>query len=210
MKVIVFGATGGTGRELLAQGAAAGHEMTAFARKSFEPLSGSAAAAQPRVFSGDVLDPEAVKNAIKGQDAVLSCLGSRPWRHVDICSRGMASIIPAMQAAGIKRVVAMSSLGVGRPDEPRGGLIIRLGGATLLRKPFRDKLAMEQMLERSDLEWIIVRPGFLTDGKPKGSLRATDDGSLTGGVLTRADTAAFMLKQLTSNEWLRRKPVLVS
>src|SRR5258705_13867929 len=92
MKLIVFGATGGTGRALLEQGAAAGHEMTAFTRRPFPP-------AHPpppqNVIIGDVLDLAAVATAVKGHDAVLSCLGTRPWRHVDICSRGIATILPA-------------------------------------------------------------------------------------------------------------------
>jgi len=199
MKLIVFGATGGTGRALLEQGAAAGHEMTAFARKTFETNA--------RVITGDVLDPAAVADAVRGHDVVLSCLGTRPWRHVDICSKGIATIVPAMQAAGVKRIIAMSSIGVGKP---KAGLVVRIGGAILLRKAFRDKLAMEQALEQTDLDWIVVRPGFLTDGKPKGKWRVADDGSLKGGVITRADTAAFMLQQLTSDEWLRKRPVLVS
>lgn len=194
----MFGATGASGRAVLEQGAAAGHEMTAFSRRPFQT--------EARVINGDVLDAEQVADAVRGHDAVITCLGTRPWRHVDVCSKGIASIIPAMQAAGLERVIAMSSIGVG---EPKAGFVVRLGGALILRKAFRDKLAMEKALEASNLEWIVVRPGFLTSGKPKGTWRAADDGSLMGGVITRADTVAFMLQQLTSDEWLRRKPVLV-
>ena len=256
MKVIVFGATGNTGRALLDQGAAAGHEMTAFVRRPLPPrrvrpsaktsapaLAGSTASSgspaasngspaasngspaasngspaasnsssvpEPRVILGDVLDLAAVAAAVKGHDAVMSCLGTRPWRHVDICSGGIATIIPAMQSAGLKRIVAMSSLGVGEKNEFRGGFVIRLGGWLVLRKAFRDKLAMERTLAQSDLDWVVVRPGFLTDSKPKGKWRVADDTSLSGGMISRADTAAFMLQQLTSNEWLRKRPVLVS
>jgi len=230
MKVIVFGATGNTGRALLEQGAAAGHEMTAFTRKPLAPrrvrpssaaaaapaLPGSPAASnssaepEPRVIMGDVLDLAAVAAAVKGHDAVMSCLGTRPWRHVDICSGGIATIIPAMKAAGVRRIVAMSSLGVGEKNEPRGGVVIRLGGWLILRKAFRDKLAMERALAQTELDWVVVRPGFLTDGKPKAKWRVADDGSLSGGTISRADTAAFMLQQLTSNEWLRKRPVLVA
>ena len=201
MKVIVFGATGGTGRVLVSRGADAGHEMTAFARSASVWLD-----TPVRVITGDVLDPAQVADAVRGHDAVISCLGTRPWRHVDVCSKGIASIMPAMKAAGIRRIIAMSSIGVG---EPKAGFIVRLGGALILRKAFRDKLAMEKALEASDLEWIVVRPGFLTSGKPKGKWRAADDGSLMGGMISRADTVTFMLQQLTSDEWLRRKPVIV-
>ena len=204
MKLIVFGASGGTGRALLEQGAAAGHEMTAFVRK---PLPPSHPPPPQHVIEADVLDPGAVAAAVRGHDVVLSCLGTRPWRHVDICSQGIATIIPAMKAAGVKRIIAMSSIGVG---EPKAGLVVRIGGAILLRKAFRDKLKMEQALEQTDLDWVVVRPGFLTDGKARGKWRAADDGSLKGGMITRVDTAAFMLQQLTSNEWVRRRPVIVS
>jgi len=198
MKLIVFGATGGTGLELLAQGRAAGHEMTAFSRRDFKT--------DARVIVGDVFDRAAVASAVAGHDVVLSALGTRPWHHVDICSGGVATILPAMRETGVRRIIAMSSLGVG---EPKAGLVTRVFGATLLRRAFRDKLAMERLLEHCDRDWIAVRPGMLTSGRGRGACRAADDGTPPGGVLPRADTAAFMLQQLTADTWLRRKPVLV-
>jgi putative NADH-flavin reductase len=156
--------------------------------------------------SGDVFDPVTVPDAIRGHDAVVSALGTRPWRHVDVCSGGIASIIPAMQAAGVKRVIAMSSQGVG--DSKITG-IGALGASLFLAKAFRDKQAMEIKLVDSDREWIVVRPGLLTNGKPRGTWRAADDGTLTSGKIARADVAAFMLQQLVSDEWLRKRPVIV-
>ena len=198
MKLVVFGPTGGTGRELIRQALAAGHDVTAFSRRPFDTPA--------KLVTGDVLDRTAVGDAVRGHDVVLSALGTRPWRHVDICSGGVAQMIPAMQAAGVRRIIVMSSLGVG---EPKAGLVVRLGGALLLRKSFRDKHAMETLLAGSDLDWIAVRPGFLTNGKPRGAWRVADDGSLKNGRISRADTAAFMLQQLVSPEWVRRRPVLV-
>jgi putative NADH-flavin reductase len=198
VKLIVFGPSGGTGRELIAQGLAAGHEVTAFSRRELDTPA--------TLVVGNVLDRAAVESAVRGHDVVLSALGTRPWRHVDICSGGVAAMIPAMQAAGVRRIIAMSSLGVG---EPKAGLVVRVGGAILLRKAFRDKAAMEQLLADSDLDWIAVRPGFLTSGKARGTSRVADDGSLKGGRISRADTASFMLQQLASPEWLRKRPVIV-
>src|SRR5262245_33473161 len=198
MKLIVFGPTGGTGRELIAQAIAAGHEVTAFTRRAIDSPA--------KVVVGDVLDRAAVEAALRGQDVVITALGTRPWRHVDICSGGVAAIMPAMQAAGVRRIIAMSSLGVG---EPKAGWVVRLGGAIVLRKAFRDKAKMETLLADSDRDWIAVRPGFLTDAKPRGKWRVADDGTLMGGRISRADTAAFMLQQVESTEWLRRRPVVV-
>jgi len=198
MKLVVFGPTGGTGRELIRQALAAGHEVTAFSRRPFDT--------QATLITGDVLDRAAVTNAVRGHDVVLSALGTRPWRHIDICSGGVAQMIPAMQEAGVRRIIVMSSLGVG---EPRSGALVRFAGATVLRRAFRDKAAMEAQLAASELDWICVRPGFLTSGKARGTWRVADDGSLKGGRISRADSAAFMLQQLASPEWLRRRPVIV-
>jgi len=203
----VFGATGGTGLALIEQAAMAGHDVTAFARR---PALLGALATAPRVTvaTGDALDPDAVTAAVAGHDVVLSALGTRPWKHVDICSRGMAVIVPAMQAAGVRRVIALSSLGVG-DSWAHMGAMLRAGSAVLLRKAFRDKAAMEELLRASDRDWIVVRPGVLTGGAARGRWRVADDGSLAGGRLPRADVAAFMLAQLASDDWLRRSPTLV-
>src|SRR5262245_55625940 len=160
MNVIVFGPTGGTGRALIEQGLAMGHAMTAFSRRPMETAA--------KVVTGDVFDADAVARAVAGHDAVLSALGTRPWRHRDVCSQGTAAIVSAMQAAGVRRIIAMSSLGVG---EPKAGLVVRLGGAIVLRKAFRDKARMEELLAASALDWIAVRPGFLTNGQPRGTWR---------------------------------------
>lgn len=199
MKLIVFGATGGTGQCLVEQALAAGHEVTVFARRQGEMT-------RARVINGDVLDRATVADAIHGHDAVLSALGTRPWKHVDVCSGGIASIIPAMQAAGVKRVVAMSSQGVGDSKLDKIG---QLGASLLLAKSFRDKLAMEVMLADSDREWIVVRPGMLTNAAPRGTWRTDVDGDIAGGKICRADVATFMLQQLASDDWLRKRPVIV-
>jgi len=200
VKLIVFGATGGTGQCLVEQAIAAGHEVTVFVRRANAEMS------RARVVSGDVLDRASVAEAIAGHDVVVSALGTRPWRHVDICSGGIASIIPAMQSAGVKRVIAMSSQGVG--DSPMG-FFGKVGAAMFLAKAFRDKHAMEVMLADSDRDWIVVRPGFLTNGAARGTWRTDVDGAIVGGKIARADVAAFMLQQLTSDDWLRKRPVIV-
>jgi putative NADH-flavin reductase len=201
VKLIVFGATGATGRSLVDQALAGGHEVTAFVR-SPDALAGTGA----HVVAGDVLDPAAVAAAMPGHAAVLSALGTKPWKHVDICSRGIASIIAAMQAANVRRVVAMSSQGVGDSRVgPVAGIFTRL----ILARSFRDKLAMEEALGATDLEWIVVRPGLLTNGPPRGRWRCDASGALRGGRIARADVAAFMLGELAGSAWLHKRPVIV-
>jgi putative NADH-flavin reductase len=198
MKLIVFGATGGTGLSFIDQALAAGHEVTAFVRSPFE--------SKARVVQGNVLDPAQVTEAVRGHDVVVTCLGTRPWRHVDICSGSIAAMIPAMKANGIRRVVAMSTQGIG---DSKMGTFGKIGAAIVLRKAFADKAKMEATLAETDLDWIVVRPGLLTNGKPRGTWRAADDGSIVGGSISRVDTATFMLQQIESTEWLRRRPVVV-
>jgi putative NADH-flavin reductase len=198
VKLIIFGATGGTGLSLIEQALAAGHEVTAFARS---PLQSKA-----RVVQGNVLDQAHVAEAIRGHEVVFSCLGTRPWRHTNICSEGAASITTAMKATGVRRFIAMSTQGIG---DSKMSLPGRMGAGLFLRKAFDDKDRMEKQIEATDLDWIVVRPGFMTSGKPRGTQRAADDGSLVGGMICRADVATFMLQQIESTQWLRRRPVVV-
>ena len=199
MKIIVFGATGATGQCLVEQALAAGHEVTVFSRRGGQM-------SRARVVAGDVFDHASVAEAIAGHDGVISALGTRPWKHQDVCSGGIAAIVPGMQAAGVKRVIAMSSQGVG--DSKITG-IAGVGASLLLGRAFRDKHAMEVMLADSDREWIVVRPGLLTNAPARGTWRTDVDGAITSGKIARADVAAFMLQQLASDDWLRKRPVIV-
>ncbi len=203
MKVIVFGATANTGLQLLEQGLAAGHEMTAFVRSADKLGS---LGDRVRVITGDVLDEAQVSETIRGHDVVLSCLGTRPWKHFDICTHATRVISKAMAVAGVKRLIVLSTQGIG--DSTLGPLA-KVGAAIVLRRAFADKLVMEGELESGALDWTAVRPGLLTNGKPRGAWRTCIDNSIHGGKIARADVAAFVLQQLASDEWLRKHPVIV-
>lgn len=206
MKLVVFGATGGTGRHLVEQALAAGHEVTAFAR---DP---SAVAARPHltVLPGGTGDAAAVDRAIAGQDAVLCALGGRPWRRrARVCSTAMRNIVASMKGRGVRRVVAISTFGAGdtRPQVPWLARMLVFG--LVLRSEVADKEAMERELAASDLDWTAVRVGLLSDAAPQGTWRVADDGSMRGmGRIARADVAAFMLAQLDSREWVGRRPAI--
>ena len=205
MKLIVFGPTGGTGRELLKQAIAAGHEVTAFARnpQTIETRG------QLKVMAGDVFDATAVERAIAGHDAVLSALGGRPWRRSEVCSRAIRNITSAMSRHGLRRIIAISTFGAGETRAHVGWLARNVLFGLVLRTEVADKEAMEKLLAATDLEWVVVRIGILSGDMPDGQWRAADDGSIRGmGKIARADVAAFMLAQLQENTWLRRKPVV--
>jgi putative NADH-flavin reductase len=202
MKLIVFGATGNTGLAVLAQAPKLGHSVTAFARTA-DKLAGIP---DITVVTGDVLDEAQVTAAIRGHDVVLSCLGTRPWRHTNICSDGARVITKAMVAAGVKRLIALSTQGIG---DSTLGTFGKLGAGLVLRKAFADKAVMETELEGSGVDWIVVRPGLLTNGAARGTWRTSIDNSLHGGKIARADVAAFMLQQLAADQFLRKRPVIV-
>jgi putative NADH-flavin reductase len=207
MKIAVFGASGGTGRHIVAQALATGHAVTALVRNP---------AVLPErpgldVVAGSAHDPRAVARAIGASDAVLCALGGRPWRRRErVCSTAMEQIVAATTAAGIRRVVAISTFGAGDTRRHVGWLARSLLFGLVLRSEVADKEAMEAQLAASALDWTVVRVGVLAGGEGRGRWRAADDGSIRGmGRVARADVAAFMLGQLESDAWLRRRPVLM-
>lgn len=207
MRIVVFGATGATGRQLVAQALGAGHQVTVFAR--------SAAAIPPQpglaIVTGDSRDARAVRQAVAGNDAVLCALGGRPWRRrAAVCSSAIRHIVAAMTTHGVRRVVAMSTFGAGDTRPHVGWFARHVLFCAVLRSEVADKEAMESALAATDLDWTVVRVGLLTDGAARGTWRAADDGSIRGmGKIARADVAAFILRSLASDEWVRRRPVLM-
>jgi putative NADH-flavin reductase len=207
MRIAVFGPTGGTGREIVAQALAGGHEVTAFTRNpsALEPRRGLT------IVAGSTHQPSAVERAVARNEAVLCALGGRPWRRREqVCSTAVRTLIPLMEKHGLRRIVAISTFGAG-DTRPHVGWVARgLLFGVVLRSEVADKEAMEMQLSRSHLEWIVARVGVLTDGPARGAFRAADDSSIRGmGKIARADVAAFMLAQLSSEAWVRRRPVIM-
>ncbi len=202
-RLIVFGATGGTGIAIMRACVARRQPLTVFAR---DPGRLGTLDRSVRLIEGEVFDAAAVAAAIVGHDAVISTLGTRPWRHTDVCSVGTRHIVAGMTAAGARRLVVLSSIGVGTSRD-HSGPATKIAAATVLRLALADKTVMEDELRRTDLDWVIVRPTMLTNGKRHG-VRAADDDSIRGGTIARVDVADFVLAQLTSDAWLRQAPLV--
>ena len=205
MKIIVFGPTGGTGRLLLEKATQSGHSVTAFTRNT------SAIEHRPNltILAGSVLDADAVAIAVAGQDAVLSALGGRPWRTSPICGPAIRNITTAMAKHRLRRIVAISTLGAAETRADIGWFARNVLFRFVLRNEVADKEAMEQHLSATDLDWIVVRVATLTNEAARGSFRVADDRTIRGmGRISRSDVADFMLAQLESDPWLRRKPVI--
>ena len=205
MKVAIFGATGGTGRLLVARALEEGCDVTVYTRRASAPQHERLTA----VF-GPNGDPVAIDRAVAGRDAVLCALGGTPSRRRErVCSTAMAQIVPAMQRHGVRRLLAISTFGAGDTRPAVGFFVRTIVFGAVLRSEVADKEAMEGILAQSGLDWTVVRVGVLTDDAAKGAYRAADDGSIRGmGKISRADVADFMLKELASGAWVRRRPVV--
>lgn len=209
MNIVVFGASGGTGRELVRQALEQGHGVTAFVRNA------RAFATQDnlRVPIGDVTDAQAVTNAIIGQHAVLSALGARSLGDRTLLPQAMQQILPAMKMNGVRRLIVLGAAGV-HPGAAKNlsappRLIMHLVGATLLKNPFAAQRAMQELIHRSDTDWTIVQPPRLLNHAGRGTWRVDADALPAGGLtIARADVAAFMLAQLNSAEWIRKSPFI--
>jgi uncharacterized protein YbjT (DUF2867 family) len=211
MKLTVFAATGGVGRQILDQALAAGHDLTAVARNpSTLPAAVRAVPADLRT-----VDPAALEPAVAGADAVLSGLGPRSRSDAGIASVGTRAIVQAMQGTGVRRIVAVSAAPVatvaspGRPDPPRhdpgDGFVMRhlLAPALVatLREVYADLALMEDVLRDSGLDWTAVRPPRLTNRPPTSTYRTEIGRNLRRGLLvSRADVAHLMLAVLDRPE----------
>jgi putative NADH-flavin reductase len=207
MKILVIGATGRTGQELVTQALGQGHVVTAFARN---PADVTRQDPHLKVVPGNVLDDASVESAVCGQDAVLSALGARTHGRTTVLSEGTKNVIRAMEQRGVRRFVCESSLGVGDSAGQLGRLFDWLVLPLWLRHVYRDKEVQERAIKESALDWIIVRPALLTTGPHTGVYRVglTYDRSSIVPRISRADVADFMLKQLTDDTYLRKAPGL--
>ena len=208
MRLLVIGATGGTGRELVQQALAQGHQVTAFVRN---PAKLQIAHANLRLAKGDVLDYGTVEAAMRGQDAVLSALGHKRFMYPNtIQSDGMRNILRAMESCDVPRLICETALGigssVGRLGLPHTFFFLPL----LLQFYMWDKVRQEELIMASDRDWVIARPGVLKNGPARGSYQhGLDVGSYFWPVIiSRADVADFMLKQLTDDTYLGLAPGL--
>jgi putative NADH-flavin reductase len=205
MKLLVLGATGGTGRHVVSQALEAGHEVTAYVRdySKLERMPGL------RLAAGDAADGGALERALQGKEAVVSTLGRRrSLRSEQLFSRAMRALAPAMARRGVRRLLLMSSFGVGESLREAPPLL-RLYYRVFLRSIFADKKAAEDYLRTTPLEWTFVYPVILADGPRTGQYRVGERLELRGWpTISRADVADFMLSELQKRAYVRNTAVL--
>jgi len=210
MKIIIFGAAGGTGRALTEQALAQGYIVTGFDRN---PEALQIQHPNLTMLKGDIFDPAGVEQAIAGQDVVFCVLGVRPGVTIPVCSVGTKNIIAAMQKQGVKRLMIQSAFAVAALDgEWREvpwivPLVSPLFGK--VRAMFMDHVRQEQFVRQSNLDWIIVRPSRLTDTPVTGTYKVGEPLFIGPNAhIARADVADFMLKQVQNDTYVHKTPRL--
>ena len=208
-KILVFGATGALGRQILRQGLEAGANVTAFVR---DPRRLTLTHEKLRTVAGDATcDRETVAAAIRGQDAVISALGNGASLRTDgLMQRCLLAIRLGMQNTYVKRLIVTSAFGVGESvnDAP---VLMRVLYRLLMKQVFEDKAASEDQLRSSDLDRTIVYPVMLTNGPRTESYRVGEKMALNGfATISRADVADFILKQLADRSFFRKTAVVSS
>ena len=200
MNLLVVGSTGPLGREFIAQAMDAGHVVRALARNP----SALKPAPSLEVVRGDVFDQPSLDAAARGQDAAVVILGlqfSALRKPTDVFSQGTRNLIAAMSPAGVRRVIVVSSFGVG-DSRHDARLHERLFFSLALRGAYADKVLQEQAVRESGLDYTIVRPARLTMAKGDGRYTALIGPGSIPSPVARADVARFILDALRAREYV--------
>lgn len=210
MKVVIFGATGFSGKAILKEALSQGHQVTVLVRKA------EAVAPQPqlRIVEGNVLDPAVVDAVVQGQDAVIQCLGvggKGDGKPTTFVSEANQVIMEAMQKNRIPRLVAMSIAGAGDSFASMPWLFRKVLVPYLMKWAqalLDDKNRMEPKIMATDLQWTIVRSVGIVDKPSKGKVTTSLDGKGVKFTITLPDMARFMVAQLTDDQFLRKCPCI--
>ena len=209
MRLTIFGPTGRTGRHLVQQALAAGHELTAYART---PSKLDLHHERLAVIQGDVYEAEKVAAAVAQADAVLSVLG--PTRHgpKDVMAVGLQNIVAGMKQHGLRRLIVTTGAGVPAPQD-RPTLINNIISFLLkLISPdvLADSLRGIQIVRDSGLDWTVVRAPMLVENPKVTNYHVGFLGPKMGRTLSRANFADFMLKQLEADTYLHQMPLVTN
>jgi putative NADH-flavin reductase len=205
MQLVIFGSTGGTGRQVVQQALDQGHLVTAFAR---DPNKINIKHSNLRIVQGDVMDAISVEQAIRGQDAVVCVLGAGKQLKGTVRSEGTQQIIRAMQKVGVRRLICQSTLGAGDSWGSLNFFWKYVMFGFILRHVFADHEKQENEVRQSNLAWTIIRPGAFVDGDRTGNYRYGFPGTDKSSKLkiSRADVADFILKLLANDTYIHKTP----
>lgn len=206
--ILIIGASRGVGLETVRRALKAGHQVRALARRS-----GSIPFNDQRLLkiAADARDSKALEAAIAGVDAVILTIGTKElFRETTLFSSVTEAVIAAMRGQGVRRLIVLTGLGAGDSRGHGGFLYEKVFMPLLLARIYRDKTRQEALVRRSALDWVIARPGMLTDGRRTEHYEIlVEPKDWRGGWISRADVADFLVKQVADDQYLGTAPVLV-
>ena len=208
MKLLVIGATRGIGRNLIEQALDQEHEVAALARN---PQRLNLSHERLRVVAGDILDPATVNQAVEDRDAVCITIGVGPTRRpVKVFSQGAKNVIDAMTDASVDMLICITGIGAGDSHGHGGFFYEKIFNPLLLKTIYEDKNRQEELIRNSGLQWVVVRPGFLTNGPLTGTYRVlTQLAGIRAGKISRADVAHFILNEFDQKKYISKTPLLM-
>jgi uncharacterized protein YbjT (DUF2867 family) len=201
MRLLIVGASGGTGRQAVLSALAQGHAVRAWSHEPHE-----IAFMHPRLecCAGDAREAAVARRALAHIDAVVCALGSTDGvRPSSICSDGTQCIVDAMRERKVRRIVAVTSMGTTHKLGPVHNYVL---DPLVLHNIYDDKRRQENILEASGLEWTVVRPGRLTNGRDRRDAVASLDGPLPGVLVSRAALARFLIEEVQRRRFIHMSP----
>ncbi len=198
--IIVFGASGGVGRQVVTQALDKGYTVTAIVRN---PAAFELEHPNLTIGKGDVMQPGSFLDAMRGQEAVISAIGSGNLNPTTVYSQGMRNIIAAMRIRSVPRISAVSAGGLYVNDTmgPLRRFLVKNVLQRILREPYDDLRIMEHELRETELQYTIVRPPRLTNKPLRGEYRSAINTHLQNpSSIARADVAHFLVSQLSNSQ----------
>jgi putative NADH-flavin reductase len=201
VRILIVGATGALGRDVVADAVARGHEVGALVRV---PSRGTFPDVV-EIIGGDVLDPDSLTPAVVGRDAVICALGTpSPRRRSRLLEQGTKNLVGAMSQVGVRRLACVTLLGAGA-SRANASFFYREVILRVLAPMLPDKQAQERVVLDSELEWVLVRPPRFVAGKPGGDLRVIREGERGRcGRVVRSDVARFLVDCVTDSQYVRQ------
>ncbi len=209
--ILIVGASKGIGLETVKAALAAGHSVRAFARSAASiPITD----VRLTKVTGDALSRSDIDKALNGVDAVIQSLGvASPSELIfgtTLFSASTRILVDAMQAGGVKRLIAVTGAGAGNSRGRIGFLYDNILFPLILQRVYSDKDIAEEIIAKSTLDWTIARPGGLTNGPATQRYRVLAEmKDWRGGFISRADVADFLIKQVSDRSLFGATPVLI-
>ena len=208
MKLTIFGATGGTGKQLVEQALTAGNHVVAYVRN---PSKLEFKHNYLTIIEGDLSNQMKIEHAVSGADAVFSVLGPRGGSKDKPITQGMQNIIAAMNKYGVRRLIVSSTLSVKDPNDLpdfKAKILVKFVKLTI-HAAYEEIISVAETVRKSDLDWTILRLTTLNNNPKSGKIRVGYLGKGEVGMrISRVDLAGFMLNQVQNTKYLRQSPVI--